>query len=583
MDYCEGGTLRQLMQADAPLSMAQSVRLIRDILSGLEHAHGKGIIHCDIKPENILLKVTPQGWTACISDFGIARLAQDASDAYGALGNTGSPAYMAPERFYGQHAAASDLYAVGVLLFELLAGDRPFSGTPMELMACHLSRPLGFPAAIAPAWRPVIQQAMQKLPARRFHTAQAMRQMIDAVAEETGLWASPQPLFLPQPVGGDRPNLDTPADMISSPLGSAQRCAAAQHATPLQPSEGLESVDANVTALAIAPLPVAELQSVDPSNASAYLRYCISGSQIRAQPFCHHEPVEAAQTLTLSAAPTTLQVRPQGCFAISSSTIDLLTYQPDTHQVITRPIARFQQKVIATIGRSGRWLAVGTAPSPMPSQLPARTASPTQSQSPQIPPQRHSNLLLLPLSQASKVSERPGKSIRLPERSLHALVSLDACHVLALSTQWGAEASILDIHTRRGTHLVSMVADVVVADCIAAPFPYTVLAIERGQPSLLLIDLKPYRLMRIGLSIVPKVLAAAPWGYVVADADGQVVLLDERGKISGQFDLGVVVGAIAPLAPHHLLVAIHNGFDSHGSGSGLHLLDLKQMGTSFIF
>uniref|UniRef100_A0ACD5H2G3 Protein kinase domain-containing protein n=1 Tax=Desertifilum tharense IPPAS B-1220 TaxID=1781255 RepID=A0ACD5H2G3_9CYAN len=67
-------------------------------MAGLEHAHSRGIVHCDIKPENILLTAKPGGWLARISDFGIARLSQELAEE---TGNTGSPAYMAPERFYG--------------------------------------------------------------------------------------------------------------------------------------------------------------------------------------------------------------------------------------------------------------------------------------------------------------------------------------------------------------------------------------------------------------------------------------------------------------------------------------------------
>ena len=77
MDYCEGGTLRDLLQYSPRLTLDQSLKLIIDILSGLKFAHSKGIIHRDIKPENILLKICDRGWTAHISDFGIAKLNQD--------------------------------------------------------------------------------------------------------------------------------------------------------------------------------------------------------------------------------------------------------------------------------------------------------------------------------------------------------------------------------------------------------------------------------------------------------------------------------------------------------------------------
>jgi len=106
MEYCEAGTLRNLMESnliEANLeqrsqSLSIHLNLIIEILSGLKFAHSLNIIHCDLKPENILLKLTATGWQPKISDFGISQLAQES----GKFDNTGSPAYMAPERFYGQ-------------------------------------------------------------------------------------------------------------------------------------------------------------------------------------------------------------------------------------------------------------------------------------------------------------------------------------------------------------------------------------------------------------------------------------------------------------------------------------------------
>jgi serine/threonine-protein kinase len=180
MDYCEGGTLRGLMEDDIRLHPSQCLKLATDILAGLDHAHHRGIVHCDIKPENILLTLQADGWRARISDFGIARLHQDIiSDG---SGNTGSPAYMAPERFYGQYSITSDLYAVGVLLFELLVGYRPFSGVPIEMMSAHLNRPVSIPETVPATLQTVILTALQKLPARRFQSATEMLKAVQTAA-----------------------------------------------------------------------------------------------------------------------------------------------------------------------------------------------------------------------------------------------------------------------------------------------------------------------------------------------------------------------------------------------------------------
>lgn len=178
MDYCDGGSLRDLLESE-PLSLAQSLKLIEDILIGLEYIHSRRIVHCDLKPENILLTLET-GWKARISDFGAARLSQDAEPA--SLSDTGSPAYMAPERFYGHYSFASDLYAVGVMLFELVVGDRPFSGTPGEIMYAHLNQPLQIPNTIPFPVRSPISQALQKLPGQRFKSATEMLKAVRLAA-----------------------------------------------------------------------------------------------------------------------------------------------------------------------------------------------------------------------------------------------------------------------------------------------------------------------------------------------------------------------------------------------------------------
>lgn len=178
LSYCEGGTLRSVMEQGVQLTLDEILTLLIEVLSALEHAHSQGIVHCDIKPENILLSLTADGWRAKVSDFGIARFSQDKGGRHS--GATGSPAYMAPERFYFEYSAASDLYAVAVVFYELLVGDRPFSGGHAQLLVAHLNHPVKLPAFLPEVLRQVIAKGLEKLKARRFKSASEMKSaMVD--------------------------------------------------------------------------------------------------------------------------------------------------------------------------------------------------------------------------------------------------------------------------------------------------------------------------------------------------------------------------------------------------------------------
>jgi len=182
MDYCEGGTLRNLIDDVPKISLTQSLQLVIDVLHGLEFAHARGIIHRDIKPDNVLLRIKDGGYSAHIADFGIAKLSQEVEDV-NVLGNTGSPAYMAPEQFYGDYSFNCDLYGLGIILYELVVGDRPFLGMPKDLLAAHLSKPAIIPQDVPLVLRRVITKALRKFPRHRFQTATEMRESLQLVQE----------------------------------------------------------------------------------------------------------------------------------------------------------------------------------------------------------------------------------------------------------------------------------------------------------------------------------------------------------------------------------------------------------------
>ncbi len=175
MEFVEGVTLRELLDERGALGLRLTVELLLDVLSALQVAHARGIVHRDLKPDNI--RVTPSG-RAKILDFGIAKRVQESPTPLTQQGMLiGTPFYMSPEQIDGQALdGRSDLYAVGVILFECVTGKRPFEGsTVMALLNRHLHEapvsPRMIRAEITPSLESVILRALEKPPVLRFGTA----------------------------------------------------------------------------------------------------------------------------------------------------------------------------------------------------------------------------------------------------------------------------------------------------------------------------------------------------------------------------------------------------------------------------
>ena len=186
MERLSGSTLASELTTGA-LDQARACELVLEVLSALDAAHRLGVIHRDIKPRNILL--TPDGH-AKVADFGIAKLTEDSDQTTTGM-LFGTAAYLAPERLAGQPATrASDLYSVGVVLFEALAGQPPFAAdTPLALVesiARGAPVPLGqLRVDVAPAVVAVVEQAMAKEPELRFQSAPTMAAALAAAYSST--------------------------------------------------------------------------------------------------------------------------------------------------------------------------------------------------------------------------------------------------------------------------------------------------------------------------------------------------------------------------------------------------------------
>jgi serine/threonine-protein kinase len=186
MEYVRGHNVREVLAEAGRMEPAQAAVVLLQVLSALEHAHRQGIVHRDVKPENILL--TTEG-VAKVADFGLARAYSDMKSTQSGM-VTGTVQYLAPEQIRGQPAEPrTDVYAAGVVGYELLTGHAPFSGeTSMSIAYQHLSDRIQAPSKLAPAVPEVLDRivlhATEKAPEDRPQTAQEMRQQLVAAAME---------------------------------------------------------------------------------------------------------------------------------------------------------------------------------------------------------------------------------------------------------------------------------------------------------------------------------------------------------------------------------------------------------------
>lgn len=186
MAYIEGGTLGDRIRERGPLSTKEAVRLIREVSWALGHAHGQGVVHRDVKPDNILLE--KDTGRAMVTDFGIAVLAE-AAGAEVATEVVGTAEFMSPEQARGGEVdARSDLYSLGCVGFYALTAQVPFSGpTPASILGQHVSRPPPGVASVAPevpaGLATALDRCLRKDPELRFSGGGALAEALEPEAQ----------------------------------------------------------------------------------------------------------------------------------------------------------------------------------------------------------------------------------------------------------------------------------------------------------------------------------------------------------------------------------------------------------------
>jgi serine/threonine-protein kinase len=234
MEFIDGGTFQQLVQLRGPLSSEVAIRLLRPALSGIGYAHQMGVLHGDIKPGNIMLN---RQSVVKVMDLGVARALSAGSPARTGA-PVGTPFYMSPEQFLNRGVdARSDIYSLGVTLYEILTGRVPFGAdNHYQVMADHVNTP---PApltqlnpGIPPGVERVVLKALEKNPDARYRSVEEF----GAALENSQSVFGPAPVVSPPPlpVPGAFPTLAAAVPVAAA--GVVAAAAASQGGTPAKPS-----------------------------------------------------------------------------------------------------------------------------------------------------------------------------------------------------------------------------------------------------------------------------------------------------------------------------------------------------------
>lgn len=373
MDYAPHGTLRQQYPEGTLVPLWNILSAVRQIADALQYAHDHQLIHRDIKPENLLLGRQGEIW---LSDFGIAVVAhhtnslptQDDTHTVGTL------AYMAPEQLRGEPRPASDQYALAIVVYEWLAGKRPFSGTPLELIYQQQHVP---PAPLQRAGRAIPQEveavvlkALAKNPKSRFSSVQAFVTALEQASEEAAFpemvspsnrTASPINTRTPQEAWDQLPTTILPGPPSSQPPNE----------TPLPSSRHIQEKPQEALAQAVE-RPFGELTTLPEHDQANQPPPFSSITAARPSPHRKRRALLAAGLLALALG-TILLTLFSGVLSNSPGRVQTSTSNPAT--TLGSPASTSQ-----TSGSATRPSADATDNATTPSSLPTATSTPVPSQ-----------------------------------------------------------------------------------------------------------------------------------------------------------------------------------------------------------
>jgi serine/threonine protein kinase len=284
MEYIEGKSLRSLLENEGAMAAPRVCAIIKQVSSALDAAHRLGMIHRDIKPDNIVLIDTPEGEQAKVLDFGIAKIKEGRSGATGGMTLTGTgvvigtPQYMSPEQAMGKRGdqldGRSDLYSLGIVMYQMLTGDLPFRAeTTMEMLLAHLQKLPTDIHAVRPELQipdpvaRIVMRLLEKKPEQRPADARTLIAEIEraeaAVAASAAVPPAAKETFIPASRSSYSPHAAEAlrSALSSSPPPARRSVAPASVATPPPaPPHVVESPPA----AAPAPRPAPQARPVPP-------------------------------------------------------------------------------------------------------------------------------------------------------------------------------------------------------------------------------------------------------------------------------------------------------------------------------
>ncbi|HEX6065245.1 MAG TPA: serine/threonine-protein kinase, partial [Longimicrobiales bacterium] len=241
MEFIKGKELKDYFEANERFAVKDIERIMGELLDALDHAHRNGVVHRDMKPANVILLAEGR---VKVADFGIARIETSELTQAGTM--LGTPAYMSPEQFLGQPVdGRSDIFSCGVILYQFLTGEKPFTGTVTTIMHKVLKEeplpPSTLNVTLPPAWDAVVRKAMAKNPAERFQTAAefaaAIRAAVQRQSEDQTVVNVEATL-----VRSDATIPSRPITAAATPPANPTASAAASHSAPQRASAGAKSM-----------------------------------------------------------------------------------------------------------------------------------------------------------------------------------------------------------------------------------------------------------------------------------------------------------------------------------------------------